>query len=205
MAKKVTIQQIANYAGVSNFVVSRALSGKEGVKTETKERVFAAASKLGYFNQKGKYPKSLVTSSTSGLEKTEKRNIIIVMPSVRNQLKESTYWGAIIDGMSAYLDSLHINTVIVTETYSDSVMNLLNPDGFLGLIGVGEVSTSLLLEVEKLGLPVVLIDHEDPLSKTDIVMANNFDASYDLTQYLVGIGHKQFVFIGNRSYSRSFF
>ena len=38
MAKKVTIQQIADYLGISTFVVSRALSGKSGVKDETRDK-----------------------------------------------------------------------------------------------------------------------------------------------------------------------
>lgn len=52
MAKKVTMQIIADHLGVSKFVVSKSLSGKEGVNETTRERVIQAASQLGYFTQK---------------------------------------------------------------------------------------------------------------------------------------------------------
>ncbi len=41
-----TIQQIADYLGLSKFSVSRALSGKSGVSEATRERVRGAAEAL---------------------------------------------------------------------------------------------------------------------------------------------------------------
>ncbi|MCL6459865.1 MAG: helix-turn-helix domain-containing protein, partial [Gorillibacterium sp.] len=48
MKQKVTIQQIADLAGVSKFAVSRALSGKTGVSTTTREMIIKTACQLGY-------------------------------------------------------------------------------------------------------------------------------------------------------------
>ena len=45
---KVTLQVIATETGLSKFAVSRALAGKEGVSAETRDRVIAAAERLGY-------------------------------------------------------------------------------------------------------------------------------------------------------------
>lgn len=55
MAKKVTMQKIADHLGVSKFVVSKSLSGKGGVNETTRERVIQAASQLGYFTQKNAF------------------------------------------------------------------------------------------------------------------------------------------------------
>ncbi|MDF2836455.1 MAG: LacI family transcriptional regulator, partial [Paenibacillus sp.] len=55
MSKKVTMQQIADSLGVSKFVVSKALAGKEGVSDTTRERVIGAATRLGYFAQRNAY------------------------------------------------------------------------------------------------------------------------------------------------------
>lgn len=47
-ARDATIKDIARTAGVSYATVSRALNGKYGVKPSTRERVLAAARRLGY-------------------------------------------------------------------------------------------------------------------------------------------------------------
>ncbi|MNC36210.1 HTH-type transcriptional regulator DegA [compost metagenome] len=94
--------------------------------------------------------------------------------------------------------------VIVSEHRADNFINILNPNGLLGLVGVGQISTSLLLEVHRIGLPMVLIDHEDPLIPSDTVFANNIDSMTRLSNHLMGIGHTLFHFIGNIRYSRSF-
>ena len=43
MKTKVTIQEIADFTGVSKFAVSRALSGKSGVSPQTRDMILKAA------------------------------------------------------------------------------------------------------------------------------------------------------------------
>lgn len=203
MSKKVTMQQIADYLGVSKFVVSKALSGKDGVSPATKERVIQAASQLGYFAQRGaaarqEKPGQLPAGGS-------KPSVLVLMPNIRFQTKESVYWGRILDGISSRLEERGYGMVIISEHSIDGLLHVLNPNGLLGMIGVGEISTSLLLEVHRCGLPMVLIDHEDPLIPSDTVFVNNYDCMYKLTQYLIGIGHRDLLFAGNIRFSRSFF
>ncbi|WP_226670651.1 LacI family DNA-binding transcriptional regulator [Metabacillus litoralis] len=203
MAKKVTIQQIADYLGISNFVVSRALSGKTGVKDETRDKVFQVASQLGYFTQKGINNSDIKKENVE--DSIDNNSVLIVMPNIRSQLKESIYWGPIIKGISDTLENLNLGMIILTENNFKSLPRSLNPEGFMGLIGVGEVATQIILEVQNNGVPVVLIDHEDKLYPTDTVFSNNFDSSYLLANYLIGLGHSHIQFVGNINYSRSFF
>jgi LacI family transcriptional regulator len=46
--KKITIKDIAKAVGVSTATVSRALSGKDHVSTETKRKILEVSEKLGY-------------------------------------------------------------------------------------------------------------------------------------------------------------
>ncbi|WP_340007717.1 substrate-binding domain-containing protein [Paenibacillus sp. FSL K6-0276] len=126
------------------------------------------------------------------------------MPNNRSQTQDSLYWGKIVDGIAFALDDEGLGMVIVSENRADNFVNILNPSGILGLIGVGQISTSLLLEVHRIGLPMVLIDHEDPLIPSDTVFANNVDSMARLTNHLMGTGHTQIHFIGNIGFSRSF-
>lgn len=204
MAKKVTMQQIADHLGVSKFVISKALSGKGGVSEATKERVIQAASQLGYFAQKNAYMKNVKRELPISTASGHKQSVLVLMPNIRFQTKDSLYWGKILDGISARLEEAGLGMVIISEQSIDNFLHVLNPNGILGLIGVGEISTSLLLEVHRIGLPMVLVDHEDPLIPSDTLFANNYDCMHRLTKHLIGIGHKQMIFIGNARYSRSF-
>lgn len=205
--RKVTMQQIADRAGVSKFAVSQALSGKSGVGEETRARIIRTANELGYFRR----PKpSELRPSPSGTESggkrsgTSKNTVVILMPNVRFQSRESLYWGRIIDGVSAALAEREIGVMMVTENYSDRSLKSINPDGVLGLVGIGYISTQLLLEIRYQGIPFVLVDHEDPLVPSDTVFMNNYDCMRQLTQLVVQSGHRELRFVGSPKYSRSF-
>lgn len=209
MAKKVTMQQIADYLGLSKFVVSRALSGKEGVNSSTKDKVFEAAAKLGYFAQKNKkintFPEGVVSSKSNVDHKSNNQMVLILMPNIRYQTKDSSYWGKIVDGISNSLEALGVGMFVMTESNVTSLSNTLKPERFMGAIGVGVISASILLEIDRMNLPLVLIDYEDPLLPCDTIFNNNFDGSFHLTNYLIGLGHKNVQFIGDIYYSRSFY
>ncbi|MFS0879653.1 hypothetical protein CHH83_09800 [Bacillus sp. 7586-K] len=196
MGKKVTIQQIADYLGVSKYVVSRALSGKSGVKDATRDKVLEAAKQLGYQPQVLANAKDSLHSTKAG-----QNNVLVVLP--KSQYQDSIYWGRIIDGISNELEGHSLGIVMMTE--SDSFSTVINPKGFIGIICVGHISTNILLEFKKWEIPVVLIDDEEPLFSTDTIFANNFDSSFQLTNYLIGLGHRDMIFIGDIYFSRSFY
>ncbi|GGG12645.1 LacI family transcriptional regulator [Paenibacillus albidus] len=204
MAKKVTMQKIADHLGVSKFVVSKSLSGKGGVNETTRERVIQAASQLGYFTQKNAYVQSIQRLPVAANGNRNKQSVLVLMPNIRSQTQDSLYWGKIVDGIALALDNEGLGMVIVSEHRADNFVNILNPSGLLGLVGVGQISTSLLLEVHRIGLPMVLIDHEDPLIPSDTVFANNVDSMSRLSNHLMGMGHEGLHFIGNIRFSRSF-
>lgn len=201
--KKITMQQIADHLGVSKFVVSKALSGKGGVNEVTKNRVIQAASQLGYFAQKNAYmknpPLAQQPAALSG-----KQSVIVLMPNIRFQTKDSLYWGKILEGVSEELEKRGLGMVIVSDSRVDQFIHVLNPGGILGMIGVGQIDSALLLEVHRLGIPMVLVDHEDPLIPTDTVFANNGDCIFRLCNHLIGLGHKRLHFMANIQFSRSF-
>ena len=201
MGKKVTIQQIADYLGVSKFVVSRALSGKSGVKEETKMKVLEAAKLLGYTFQGESILMNEFKDDSYIQNKSGQQNVLVVLP--RTQFQDSIYWGKIIDGISTKLTELSLSMVIITET--DSFTSVINRQGLLGVICVGNISTIMLLEFKEWVIPVILIDAEEPLFTTNTIFANNYDSSYLLTNYLIGLGHKNVTFLGSIRYSRSFY
>jgi len=201
------MQQIAEQVGVSKFAVSQALSGKPGVAEETRHRILQAAKELGY-NWKAKQRD---LDSGPGKARSRRRGggaykgtVVILMPTVRFQSRESLFWGRIIDGVAAALTEREIGVMMVTESYSERSLKSINPEALLGLIGIGFMSTQLLLEIRHLGIPSVLVDHEDPLVPVDTVFMNNFEESRMLTELVLQSGHKRVRFVGNPRYSPSF-
>jgi len=206
MAKKVTMQQIADYLGVSKFVVSKALSGKQGVSDVTRAKVLETASKLGYYPSKNNENTTQTTSlSSSSSNQGDKQVVLVLMPNIRFQTTQSSYWGKIINGISFSLEKHRVGMVIITENNIESLARVLNPEAIVGVISVGVVSTSLLLEINRLNIPLIMVDYEEALIQCDTIFHNNFDSSWNLTNYLLGLGHNELQFVGDIKYSRSFY
>lgn len=206
MSRKITMQEIADRLRVSKYVVSKALAGKSGVSLETKQRVVQMAGQLGYLAQEKTTPKELDMNKKWRAEGRDEAGstVLVLMPNIRFQTKESTYWGKILDGISKELELRGADMLTLTVNAADELNSNLRPQGLAGVIGVGEISRSLLLEVIRLGLPLVLLDHDDPFISADQVFANNRESAYRIVQYLLGLEHRSVQFVGNTSFSKSF-
>ncbi len=211
MGKKVSMQQIADKVGLSKYAVSKALAGKSGVSAKTRERIIEAATQLGYLKQQ-KLQRSAGEQTKSGpaaasdyrLEPNKRAVVAVLMPNVRLQNMDSGFWGVIVNGIGYALSRLNLGMLILTEHTAEHLQTLLKPDRLLGVIGVGDISTAMLLELHRLGLPFVLTDHEDSLVPSDTVFASNMDSMAALTGHLLALGHKTFWFLGDTGFSRSF-
>ncbi|WP_029192655.1 LacI family DNA-binding transcriptional regulator [Paenibacillus harenae] len=203
MKGKVTIQAIADYTGLSKFAVSRGLSGKSGVSPQTRESILKAAAQLGYFKE---LPHA---SESTELNDLNTRNwsgtVLVLFPNIRYQNTESLYWGPIINGISTRLDQKGINILTLTEPKDDSVFSLLNPEAIMGIITVGSISTSILLEIKRLGIPVMMVDHYDPAFKSDSIFADNISSIREITTAAIRKGYRNFQFVGNIKDAPSFY
>ncbi|MCH1639853.1 LacI family DNA-binding transcriptional regulator [Paenibacillus timonensis] len=200
-----TMQQIAEKVGVSKFAVSQALSGKPGVSEETRMRIVQAANELGYsWRTQSPLKDNAGRPDLRDETSLSKGTVIILMPNVRFQSRESLFWGRIIDGVTAALAERELGVMMVTEGYSDRSLKSINPKGVLGLIGIGYIATPLLLEIRNLRIPFVLVDHEDTLIPSDSVFMNNYDSMRQMTSLVLQSGRRDLRFAGSPGYSRSF-
>ncbi|MGO4538476.1 substrate-binding domain-containing protein [Paenibacillus sp. 2TAB19] len=203
MKGKVTIQAIADYTGLSKFAVSRGLSGKSGVSPQTRESILKAAAHLGYFKES---PNAPVSNELTDLNTREwSGTVLVLFPNVRYQNTESLYWGPIINGISTHLDQKGINILTLTEPKDDSVFSLLNPEAIMGILTVGCISTSILLEIKRLGIPVMMVDHNDPAFKSDAIFTDNLSNMRIITTAAIRKGYRNFQFVGNIKDAPSFY
>lgn len=207
MKTKVTIQEIAHFTGLSKFAVSRALSGKSGVSEQTRDMILKAAGKLGYFKDNS----TLSGDQHNGNDLQDPQNvrwsgtILILFPNVRYQNQESIYWGPVFNGISSRLNQKNINILTLTEPSADQLFTLLNPDAIRGIITVGTISTPILLEIKRLGIPVVMVDHLDPVFQSDSIFTDNFASMREIMLYLIRKGFKSFQFVGDIGDAQSFY
>ncbi|WP_366296375.1 LacI family DNA-binding transcriptional regulator [Paenibacillus sp. AN1007] len=197
MGKRVTMQQIADAAGVSKFAVSRALTGKPGVSEYTREMIMRTAGQLGYFKTDPKrYPVSDPLSVSAKPRKKCEGTILVLFPNIRSQNRSSLYWGPVFDGISARLNEMGMDILTLTEPSSDHMFSVLNPEAIRGVITVGTISTSVLLEIYRLRIPLVMVDHEDSAIHADTVFADNVKCMKEMVLMLAAKGYKRFQFAG---------
>ena len=105
----------------------------------------------------------------------------------------------IITGASIHAKSLNYNLMVSIFTKGDKTAptSLINAGckGILLLcsnVGPGGPDFSL---IDKLDIPIVVLDQVPPHRKTDVVSANHFQSGYDATEYLISLGHKDLCFI----------
>ncbi|MCR2806306.1 LacI family DNA-binding transcriptional regulator [Paenibacillus sp. SCIV0701] len=200
MKGRVTVQEIADMTGVSKYAVSRALSGKSGVSAKTREMILRAAGQLGYFKDDAKQFAVDPVDDNQRIYGT----IVVLFPNVRFQNNESVYWGPVFDGIKARLNERGVDILTLTEPSRDHVFSLLNPDAIQGIITVGSISTAILLEMRRLHIPVVMVDHEDPAYRCDTIFSDNFSCMRDLVAKLISKGYKDLQFLGDISDAQSF-
>ncbi|PLT44776.1 DNA-binding transcriptional regulator [Paenibacillus pasadenensis] len=193
MRGKVTIQEIADQTGLSKYAVSRALSGKPGVSTQTREMILKTAGTMGYFKE----PVAVFNELVDLDVRTWSGTILVLFPNVRHQNRESSYWGPIFEGISASLSKKKINILTLTEPQDESMFSLLNPEGIMGILTIGNVSTSTLFDIRKLNIPIVMVDHLDPSFNCDTVFTDNFAGMREMMNAMIHRGYRKFQFIGN--------
>ncbi|WP_054950631.1 LacI family DNA-binding transcriptional regulator [Numidum massiliense] len=154
-------------------------------------------------------------AATSGLDsrgeqdptaaKAGQQFVTVVIPGLHDSEDGAFFWGRILTGISEALRERQLGIIVVSEVTPHHFAQIVNPQGTLGMIGVGSLPTELLLEASKAHIPFVLVDHEDPLVACDTVFANNFDSMYRLTHYLIGLGYRSLQFVGDIHGAESFF
>ncbi len=198
-----TIQEIADLAGVSKFAVSRALAGKSGVSDQTREKILKMAGQLGYF--KNNEPKRFAGELQDHNGIHWSGTIVVLFPNIRYQNRESLYWGPVFDGISTRLNQKGLDILTLTEPSSDHVFSVLKPEAIRGIVTIGTISTQILLDIGELNIPVVMVDHMDPVFQCDTVFTDNFYCMKDMMIKLVSKGYRKFQFVGNIRDAQSFY
>jgi len=192
VAKLVSLQNVAREAGVSLTTASRVLNNSSHpVNQSTARRVLKAAERLGYS------PNALARALV-----TQRSGIIGVLVGDN----ADPYFAMIVHGIHAVVQSRG-SMVIVCNTQRNpqtvlgyiSLLDSYDADGILfvgGALTEPEYSEQIRLACERYcrnGGHIVTLS-EYPLS-VPRVSIDNVKASYDMTRYLIGLGHEEIAYV----------
>jgi LacI family transcriptional regulator len=194
----VTQDQLARELNLSKSTVSRILSGKFVFEDETRARVLALASKLGYRHLR---PTVREHRGANGKVKLVgvfiEEEVLPDMPHFVPVVATRTLRGI---SEAARMDS----TAIHVDYYTQEQINRLHlPEHQPALLRKGHLSGLLLhgdmdpATVEKLShqLPCVRVSNREPEVAVDCVGQNDLDATGALVRHLVSLGHRRIGFL----------
>lgn len=190
MEHKIRMADIAKELGISVVSVSKALSGKDGVSEETRQKVLGLAQQMQYVPLRAKgNPK----------HRTPSGNIGILMANqffADNTFYSEMYRQLVIccgeNGYSALLE------LVTSENEMACVMPaMVHGQKVDGLIFMGELSKAYIDSVTQCGLPYILLDFYHDDIDADSITSDNIKGGYRLTRHLLETGRRKIGFVGS--------
>ncbi len=188
MSEKRTIEDIARIAGVSKATVSRVLNHKPDVDPSTRERILRIVEEEGF----------VPSITASGLAFGRSRLIGVLVPAFTWPFIPDVMRGiAEIIGQTPYELVLYsINDTGRDKETSDVIDHILATKLTAGILALFPGSLShYLVSLHKQGLPVVLIDDQEPPTSTPWVGADNYNGAQAAVRHLIGLGHRRIAHI----------
>jgi LacI family transcriptional regulator, galactose operon repressor len=191
---KVKLSDVAHAANVSTATVSRLIAGRGKVNSETRDRVFKAAIRLGF-----------------DLERGRKSKIIAFLLSNRGVLHP--FHSAVLMGAEAYCAEHEYALLFLPFHYAvtDLPHELKLPEilhrrqVISGVIVAGTNSQHLLDLLTRRGIPWVALGNnilgDRPEVQNGGIYFDDVAGAYELTRYLQSLGHREIAFVGNLNLS----
>lgn len=193
MQKPVTLKDIAIRLSVSSVTVSKALSGKEGVGDELRQKITQVAKEMGY--KKNLIAKNMKDGTTNNVGiLVSKRHIkgdsayMRIQQELSNQLLQRKYYGI-------------AELISVEDEENLTLPKLLINNKIDGIILLGQMRPSYVNTISEAGLPYLFLDFFYENYRADAVISDNMYGGYSLTSHLLFLGHKTIAFVGNPLYS----
>ncbi|MCH1626150.1 LacI family DNA-binding transcriptional regulator [Fredinandcohnia quinoae] len=188
----VTIKDVAKLANVAPSTVSRVIADNPRISEETKIRVRKAMEKLGY--HPNLIARSLASKST--------QSIGLVMPSSADKVFQNPFFPEVIRGISKGAHekeySLYWSTGETTDEIYEGVVQMVQGRRVDGLVLLySRFDDEVVNYLQKNNFPFVVIGkpYKD-IEQITHVDNDNFRASKEVTEYLIGLGHERIAFVG---------
>jgi DNA-binding LacI/PurR family transcriptional regulator len=187
----VTIKEVAKLANVSPSTVSRVIADSPKISAETKQVVFKAMEELNY--SPNAIARSLANKST--------RTLGIILPSSDENLFANPFFIQAMKGISIYAQKKGYYIMYAHSGNEDeslnTVMDYINSGWVDGIILLTVMENDkCIFYLKKVNRPFVVIGRPESTQDTLWVDNDNFQAMYNVVNYLIEKGHSNIGFIG---------
>lgn len=181
--KRASVGDVSRRAGVSTATVSRVLNDPDKVTEATRDKVLAAIKELNFVKN----------ATAFSLKAQRSHNVLVVVSNIGN-----IFYSKMFQGVQRRAEANGYSVIITSRTGS--------PDHtVLERLRTGRVDGVLILDPTPLGAddlafitssysqtpPIVGFSEVKGLLPYPHVFVDNFQPSYDLTRYLIGLGHRR--------------
>ncbi len=180
----VRLRDLAAELKLSASTVSRALSGSQAISAETRASVQRAAAAVGYSTPRRRAKRRSVNTRMIGLVVSDLHNrfMTLLLEHIHDALLESGYHVTLlIDSMNSMTDA--------------TPLSLFRPliDGYLDGLILGSVTldTVVVQELQRLGVPLLLVARSIDTGNIDIVEADNMRGGAEAARHLYELGHRK--------------
>ena len=183
------IRDVAKLAGVAPITVSRCINNSGYCSQETRARVEAAISELGFV------PNRLA----SGLRSKRTNTLALVLSDITNPFFTTIARGVEDKASEAGYTVIFCNT---DESVSKEKMYLQlllekRVDGILLVPAQSGLDSVALIKKQK--IPIVILDRQVADRQTDVVRCDSEGGAYELTRLLLSLGHRKIGIINGPS------
>lgn len=190
----VTARDLANMLGISTAAVSMALNGKPGVSSETRGKVLAAATKLGY-----------VTPKSRQSERQAKNIISFVIYTGIGVAEQTTFSTFVMRGAEAVAKSMGYRMLVhyfyADQPWDEQIKNILSDACGVILLGTDltEPQRDAFFEFYHLGsAPLVIVDNFLFSAYVDCVGNDNTYGVKAAVSYLIKCGHRKIGYLRSK-------
>ncbi|MER3524251.1 MAG: LacI family transcriptional regulator [Ignavibacteria bacterium] len=189
MGKRPTIRDVAQKAGLSLSTVSLVINDSGYVSPETREKVLQAIDELGYHPSRAARG---LASKTSG-------NIGFILSEDHFSLAEPFYTKIF---LGTEFEARNHNYYILLTTVGsrfrepDNVPRFLLERNVDGVIIAGRVNEKLIAYIDRLGLPILLVDYAVPKKHYSSIQMDNRKGAHLAVEHLISLGHREIGFLG---------
>lgn len=189
----ITIRDVARAAGVSVSTVSRALNGYEDVSEKTRKRIQDTVKQLGY----------IPNQSAKNLSSKTSKNVALFISGIASEDKLDEFTGNLIRGVYEFMnrqgETIAVYGISSKMQEEKSLEMMCHEYSLSGIMLMGlKVQDAYLKEVELLDLPCVSIDTMIHGAQAAVVTTDDEKAFEEITDYVLGRGHKDVVLIRGR-------
>ncbi|GAA1650486.1 LacI family DNA-binding transcriptional regulator [Kribbella alba] len=177
--KRPTVQDVAREAGVSPSTVSRALHTRGYASPDVRDRVRAAAEKIGY----------VLDHNARNLRSRTSTSIGVLISDLRNP-----FYADLAAGIEEELRAAEYQMVLVNDN-ADPAEEMRAAETLLAMRVPGVIVTPVTADCPRMlqdnGVHVVCADRELRRSGGDVVLSDNKAGARELTEHLIGLGHSR--------------